>query len=39
MPQDIPVILESRVEEGEINEEIRTALNALSAKQLAFVAD
>jgi hypothetical protein len=40
IPQDIPVILESRVEEAEINEEIQTALNALSSKQqLAFVGD
>ena len=40
IPQDVPVILESRVEEAEINEEIQIALNALSSKQqLAFVGD
>jgi Xylose isomerase-like TIM barrel len=36
LPADVPIILESRVEESEINEEIETALNALSpATQLA----
>jgi hypothetical protein len=40
IPADAPVILESRVEESEINQEIENALNALSAKNhFAFVGD
>jgi hypothetical protein len=40
IPAHVPVILESRVEESEIEEEIQSALGALSAKdQLAFVGD
>jgi len=34
VPADVPVILESRVEESEINGEILSALNALSADNL-----
>jgi hypothetical protein len=40
LPTDVPIILESRVEESEINEEIATALAALSpSNQLAFASD
>ena len=40
LPTEAPIILESRVEESEINEEIETALAALSpASQLAFASD
>jgi hypothetical protein len=39
IPREIPVILESRVEESEIDQEMQNALNALSTKQLAFVGD
>ena len=40
IPADVPVILESRVEESEMNQEIENALNALSAKNhFAFVGD
>ncbi len=40
IPADVPVILESRVEESEINQEIENALNALSTKNsFAFVGD
>jgi hypothetical protein len=31
VPADVPIILESRVEESEINEEIQSALAALDA--------
>ncbi len=38
IPADIPVILESRVEETEIDHEMQVALDALSAKnRFAFV--
>ena len=37
---DVPIILESRVDEAEINEDIRSALAALSpAGQLAVAGD
>ncbi|MGA8214119.1 MAG: hypothetical protein WB799_11025 [Candidatus Sulfotelmatobacter sp.] len=40
LPVDVPIILESRVEESEINEEIETALEALNpATHLAFASD
>ena len=40
LPADAPIILESRVEESEINEEIETALDALNpATRLAFASD
>jgi hypothetical protein len=40
LPADAPIILESRVEESEIDEEIETALAALSpASQLANASD
>jgi hypothetical protein len=40
LPADAPVILESRVEASEIEEEIKIALNALTpASQLAFASD
>jgi hypothetical protein len=40
VPADVPVILESKVEESEINGEIESALNALSAdNQLALTGD
>jgi hypothetical protein len=40
IPADAPIILESRVEESEINEEIQTALAALDpATQLAVAGD
>jgi hypothetical protein len=40
IPADAPVILESRVEESEINQEMENALNALSTKnQFEFVGD
>jgi hypothetical protein len=40
LPADAPIILESRVEESEINEEIETALDALNpAARLAFASD
>jgi hypothetical protein len=40
LPADVPIILESRVEESEINEEIETALDALNpANRLAFASD
>jgi hypothetical protein len=40
LPADAPIILESRVEESEINEEIETALAALSpASHLAIASD
>lgn len=40
LPADVPIILESRVEESEIDEEIQTALDALSpASQLAIASD
>jgi hypothetical protein len=40
VPTDVPIILESRVEESEINEEIQSALNALNpATQLAVASD
>jgi len=40
VPPDVPMILESRVDEAEINEEIRSALAALNpAGQLAVVGD
>lgn len=38
LPPDAPVILESRVEESEIDEEIRRAINALNARSLLAVA-
>ncbi len=38
IPQDVPIILESRVAESEINEEIRSALDALSVDNLAALA-
>jgi hypothetical protein len=38
VPADVPVILESRVEESEINAEIESALNALSADNLLALA-
>jgi hypothetical protein len=38
VPADVPVILESRVEESEINGEIESALNALSADNLLALA-
>jgi hypothetical protein len=37
IPVNVPVILESRVEEDEIDEEIQNALNALSAENLLTV--
>jgi hypothetical protein len=40
VPPDVPMILESRVDESEINEEIRSALAALNpAGQLAVAGD
>lgn len=40
IPADVPVILESKVEESEINQEMENALNALSTKNhFAFVGD
>jgi hypothetical protein len=40
LPTDVPIILESSVEESEINEEIETALDALKpATRLAFASD
>jgi hypothetical protein len=40
LPVDVPIILESRVEESEIDEEIKAALDAVSpAAQLAFAGD
>jgi len=40
VPPDVPVILESRVDETEINEEIQSALAALNpANQLAVAGD
>lgn len=40
LPADVPIILESRVEEAEINEEIQSALDALNpATQLAIASD
>jgi hypothetical protein len=40
LPVDAPIILESRVEESEIDEEIQTALDALNpAAHLAFASD
>lgn len=40
LPPDVPIILESRVEESEINEEVATALQALNpAARLAFASD
>jgi hypothetical protein len=40
LPADAPIILESRVEESEINEEVVTALDALNpATHLAFASD
>jgi len=40
LPADVPIILESRVEESEINEEIEIALDALNpATRLAFASD
>lgn len=40
LPADVPIILESRVEEAEIDEEIQTALDALNpATHLAFASD
>jgi hypothetical protein len=40
LPTEVPIILESRVEESEINEEIETALDALNpATRLAFASD
>ncbi|MGA9510393.1 MAG: hypothetical protein WBV55_17370 [Candidatus Sulfotelmatobacter sp.] len=40
LPADAPIILESRVEESEIDDEVKTALDALSpAPQLAFASD
>jgi hypothetical protein len=40
LPADAPIILESRVEESEINEEIQSALDALNpASQLAAASD
>jgi hypothetical protein len=40
LPADAPIILESRVEESEIDEEIETALDALNpATRLAFASD
>jgi hypothetical protein len=39
LPADAPIILESRIEESEINEEIQTALDALNpSARLAFAA-
>jgi hypothetical protein len=37
IPADAPIILESRVEESEIDEEIQNALNALNAENLLTV--
>ena len=40
VPPDVPMILESRVDEAEINEEIRSALAALNpAGQMAVAGD
>ncbi len=40
VPPDVPMILESRVDESEINEEIRSAIAALNpAGQLAVAGD
>jgi hypothetical protein len=40
VPADVPIILESRAEESEINEEIESALAALNpATQLAVASD
>lgn len=40
LPADVPIILESRVEESEIEEEIKAAIDALSpAAQLALASD
>jgi DNA-directed RNA polymerase sigma subunit (sigma70/sigma32) len=40
IPADVPIILESRVEESEINEEIQAALAALTpASELAIASD
>jgi hypothetical protein len=38
IPSEVPVILESRVEESEINEEVQNVLNALSTERLLSVA-
>ncbi|HSZ61287.1 MAG TPA: hypothetical protein VK828_05800 [Terriglobales bacterium] len=38
IPSDAPIILESRVEESQIEEEIQSAIDALSAQQLLAVA-
>ena len=40
IPSDVPIILESRIEESEINQEMQNALDALSMKNnFAFVGD
>ena len=40
LPADAPIILESRVEESEVDEEIETAIVALTpAKQFAIASD
>ncbi len=40
IPEDVPVILESRVDESEINKEMEKAPNALNTKnQFVFVGD
>jgi hypothetical protein len=39
LPADAPIILESRVGESEIDEEIQTALDALNPATLAFASD
>ncbi len=40
LPADVPIILESRVEESEINEEVQNALDALNpASQFAIASD
>jgi hypothetical protein len=38
LPPDAPIILESRVEESQIEDEIQSAINALNAQQLLAVA-
>ena len=38
IPQDVPVILESRVDESEIEQEIQNAVTALSARDMVVLA-
>jgi hypothetical protein len=38
IPQDVPVILESRVDESEIQQEIQNAVTALSARDMVVLA-